>query len=138
MGHSFVKFRDRMELMPDSDVIIIVHVILDVSRKDSNSVQLTDNVKALLDYWNSLLDVYGPGCLRLNLDKFILTEADRKSLLGLVRSAKNTIESFGSTVSVSYLNNIVDAPAILEFYDRPTAEVLVAFDKFTELFKDEP
>jgi hypothetical protein len=39
----------------------------------------------------------------------------------------------GPVVPGDYLNRIVDAPAILEFYDWPIAKALAAFDKFTKL-----
>ncbi len=136
MGHSFIDFRDKTKMMSDGDIIIVAYVLNDVAQRGSISFELTENVKALLNSWNNLIDVYAPGCLDLNLNKFILTESDRRSLLSLIKSAINTIESFGSNVSGNYLNRIVDAPAILVFYDRPTAEVLVAFDKFTELLKN--
>ncbi len=137
MGYSFIEFRDKTKMMSDTDVVIIAHVIRDAVQKGSIQFEPTDNVKALIDSWSNLIDVYAPGCLDLQLDKYILTESDRQSLLGLITSAKNIIDGFGSTVPGSYLNRIVDAPAILEFLDRPTDEVIVAFNKFAELLNSE-
>lgn len=133
MGHSFIEFRNQTKMMTDGDVIIITHVILDVARPWHDSDQLTDNIKGLLNSWNNLLDVYGPGCLDLKLDQFILTEADRNDMLELTKKSCGHIQNFGAVIPGNYLNQIVNAPEILEFFDRPKEEILVAFDKFMEL-----
>jgi hypothetical protein len=136
MGHSFVEFRDQTQMMHDIEIVTVVHAILDATRKTSGSPQLTDNIKALLNSWSTIIDTYGPGCLDIDLNQFVRTDADRDCMLRLIECSRSMIQRFGSTVPGDYLNRIVGAPGVLKFVDRPTADVLVAFDKFIELLSD--
>lgn len=133
MGHSFVTFRDQTQMMHDAEIVIVVHAILEATRKTSDSPQLTNNIKALLHAWDTVSDTYGSGCLDIDLNQFVRTGADRDCLLRLIEFSRSRVQNFGSIVPGDYLNKIVDAPGVLQFVDRPTVDVLVAFDKFIEL-----
>jgi hypothetical protein len=138
MGHSFIKFRDRVQMMTDAEIVIIVHVILDVTRQtpDIAAPQLTDNIKALLDSWGALIDVYGPGSVGINFNESVRTDADRDCLLRLIDISRQSLQRFGMVVPGAYLNRVVDAPVILQFFDWPAAKALAAFDKFTTLLSN--
>jgi hypothetical protein len=135
MGHSYVKFRDRVQMMNDMEVIIAVHVILDVTRKTPTSPapRVTENIKNLLDSWEHLIDVYGPGMVGFNFSEFMQADEDRDCLLSLIDISRRRLQQFGAVVPAAYLNRVVDASAILEFEDRPIEKVFAAFDKFTQL-----
>ncbi len=135
MGHSYVKFSDRVQMMNDMEIIIAVHVILDVTRKtpDIPAPRVTENIKILLDSWEHLIDVYGPGMVGFNFSEYMQTDEDRDCLLRLIDISRRRLQQFGEVVPGDYLNRVVDASAILEFEDRPIAKVLTAFDKFTKL-----
>jgi hypothetical protein len=134
MGHSFVEFRDRVRMMNDAEIVVVVHIILDVTRQapDMPAPQLTENIEALLESWRTLIDVYGPGSVGIDFNEFVKTDEDRDSLLRLIDISRERVQRFGSVVPADYLNRVVDATAILEFYDWPASKVLEAFDKFTE------
>jgi hypothetical protein len=136
MGHSFVEFRDQTQMMHDIEIVTVVHAILDATRQTSDFPQLTDNIKALLNSWSTMIDTYGPGCLDIDLNQFLHTDADRDCMFRLIEFSRSKIQCFGPTVPGDYLNRIVDAPGVLQFVDRPTADVLVAFDKFIELLSN--
>jgi hypothetical protein len=91
----------------------------------------------LLKAWSTLLESYRPGCLDLTLNEFILTEADRHALVNLLLFARSRVQRFGPVVPGTYLKRIVNAPARLEWFDRPTADVLVAWDTLIELLDGE-
>ena len=135
MGHSFVKYRDQVQMMNDAEIIVVVHVILDVVREtpEISTLQLTENIKALVDSWRTFIDVYGPGMVGINFNESVQTDADRSCLLRLIEISRQSVQRFGPIVPADYINRVVDAMAILKFYDWPTAEVLTAFDKFTKL-----
>lgn len=137
MGHSFVEFKDRTRMLNDIEIVTVVHIVLDMVRQASDSLQLTDQVRALVDSWSALIDTYGPGLLDIDLNQFLRTDADRDSLLELLRASRDMLERFGPLIPGEYLNRIVDAPGVLEFVDRPTSEVQDAFDKFIELLMEE-
>jgi hypothetical protein len=59
-------------------------------------------------------------------------------MVSLLEFARSTVQRLGSLVPGHYLNRIVDAPAVLEFVDQPTVEILAAFDKFTAVLADAP
>jgi len=69
MGHSFIDFRERNRMLNDIEIITVVHVILDATRSFSEppDFQPTENIKAMLDSWNSLIDVYGSGTVNMIL-----------------------------------------------------------------------
>jgi hypothetical protein len=138
MGHSFVDFRDRTQMMHDIEIITVVHIILDVTRQTSeqHALQLTTNIKAMLDSWSALIDVYGPGTVGIDFNEFVHTDDDRDALLRLIELARQSIQRFGAVVPAGYMNRVIDAPAIFEFDDRPMAKVLAAFDKFIKLLGD--
>jgi hypothetical protein len=136
MGHSYIDFKDRWRMMNDAHIVIVVHVVLDEIRQHPDAVQLSEGVKALVDSWNTFIDVYGPGCLKIDFNEFVRTEADRISLLGVLNFARDSLLRFGDLIPGEYLNRIVDAPAILEFGDLPTSKVQAAFDNFIELLTE--
>jgi hypothetical protein len=135
MGHSFLKFKDQVKMLNDAEIVLVVHIILDVTRQtpDIRTLQLTESIKALVDSWQTFIDVYGSGMVGINFNKFVQTDADRDCLLKLIGISRQKVQSFGSVVPADYLNRVVDAPVILEFFDWPTAKLLAAFDKFSEL-----
>jgi hypothetical protein len=135
MGHSYVDFRDRTQMMHAIEIITIVHVILDVMRQTAEppALQPTENIKAILDSWGTMIDVYGSGTASINFNEFVHTDEDRNCLLKLIELARQKVQRFGPVVPGDYLNRITDAPAIFNFTDRPITKVLAAFDKFTEL-----
>ncbi len=136
MGHSFVEFGDQSRMMADVEIVTVVHAVLDAVRKAPDSFQLTANAKGLLDAWSTLIDVYGPGCLEIDFNRHIRTDADRDCMLRLIKLARGMMQRFGPTIPGDYLNAIVDAPGVLVFADRPTADVVVAFDRFIDLLSD--
>lgn len=75
-------------------------------------------------------------CENIDLNQFVHTDADRDCLFGLLELSRNPLQRFGSWVPGDYLNRIVDAQGVLDFVDRPTSEVLAAFDKFTGLLTE--
>jgi hypothetical protein len=135
MGHSFVEFRDRIQMMNDAEIVVVVHIILDVTRRtpDVLAPRVTENIKALLDNWEHLIDVYGPGSVGIDFSEFLQTDEDRDCLLSLIDISRQRVQRFGEVVPADYLNRVIDARVILEFFDWPTAKVLAAFDKFTKL-----
>lgn len=130
MGHSFLEFRNKSQLLNDFDIIFVVHITLDAIRNSSDRPTITSGIKELLDYWETLTNIYGPGCLETELDRFVVTEDDRACLLRLLELARSLIEHFGATVPGDYLNRIINAPALFHFPDEKTSNVLAAFDKF--------
>jgi hypothetical protein len=118
-------------LMQDVEIVAVVHILLDTAREAASSIQLTDGVAGLLGAWGSFIDVYAPGCLDVQLERFVQTDADRDSLLALASRARARVVQFGAAVPADYLDRIVDAPGVLEFGDWPVPGVLAAFDKFT-------
>jgi hypothetical protein len=122
-------------MMRDAEIVIVVHVILDVTRQtpDIPAPQLTENIKALLDSWGALIDVYGPGSVGIDFNESVRTDADRDCLLRLIDISRQSLQRFGPVVPGAYLNRVVDAPVILEFFDWPAAKALAAFDKFNKL-----
>jgi hypothetical protein len=135
MGHSYVDFRDRTQMMHDIEIITVVHVILDVMRHNSEplALQPTENIRAMVDSWSTMIDVYGSGTVNIDFNEVVHTEEDQTCLLELIELARQRVQRFGPVVPGDYLNRIIDAPAIFDFTDRPKAKVLAAFDKFTEL-----
>jgi hypothetical protein len=122
-------------MLNDAEIIVVVHIILDVTRKtpDVPAPRVTENINALLDNWEHLIDVYGSGMVSIDFDEFLRTDEDRDCLLSLIDSSCRRVQRFGEVVPAEYLNRVIDAVAILEFFDWPTAKALAAFDKFTRM-----
>jgi hypothetical protein len=122
-------------MMNDMEIIIVVHITLDVARKTPEVLtpRVTENIKALLDSWEHLIDVYGPGMVGINFNDFLRTDEDRDCLLSLIDISRLRVQRFGKVVPADYINRVVDAMAILVFEDRPIEKVLAAFDKFSRL-----
>jgi hypothetical protein len=137
MGHSYVEYRRRDLLMHDIEIVTVVSVVLDAVRNGTGVPRVTPNVKRLLESWENLFDAYGPGCLGFSLDEFVRTEEDRMCLRDLFELAANWLGRQGAVVSGEYLDRIVGAPGVLEFQDRPVADILVSFEKFRDLLVNE-
>jgi hypothetical protein len=133
MGHSYVEFRGRDLLMHDIEITTVVSVVVDAIRSATGTPSLTPNVAQLVGSWEQRGDVYGPGSLGFSLDDFVRSDEDRRCLLDLLDFAAKRLEQQGAVVSGSYLDRIVNAPGVLEFTDRRTADILPAFAKFRDL-----
>ncbi|HTE53215.1 MAG TPA: hypothetical protein VK698_20315 [Kofleriaceae bacterium] len=128
MGHSYVEYRGQHRLLPDIEIVTVVHLLLDASRQESPT--LTPGVAQLLAAWTTLIDTYGPGTIDVDLDGHLRTDADRDNLLRLIELARQRLQEAGPLVPGESMNRIVDAPGVLDFADRPVGDVLAAFDRF--------
>jgi hypothetical protein len=133
MGHSYVEFRGRSRLLQDVEIITVVHLVLDTARLEAGSPRLTDGVEALLGNWRTLIDVYAPGCLEVGLDASVRTDVDHDCLLSLLARSRSRLEGIGPVVPGPFLDEIIDAPAIFSFGDRPTPGVIRAHDRFASV-----
>lgn len=136
MGHSVVEYRGHVRRLHDIEIVTVVHVVLDARRAEGGAPPLTPGVERLLAAWSTMFDTYGPGTLDIELDGFLETDADRESLAALMQRARERLAAQGDVVSGAYMNRIVDAPGVLEFVDRPLADVLAAFDRFGAVLAD--
>jgi hypothetical protein len=137
MAHSFVEYHNQTRMMHDIEILIIVNITLDTLQDLPDHPRLTTNIRALFDFWKNHLDTYCPGCIELNLNNYVLSDADNVCLLKLFALARQKVCNFGSIVSGDYLNRVIDVPAVLEFVDRPISDILPAFDKFIALLHTE-
>ena len=138
MGHSVVEYRGRTRRLHDIEIVTVVHVVLDAWRSEPGAATVTPGVARLLAAWSTMIDTYGPGTLDVELDPFLETEADRESLSRLMQRARERLAARGDVVPGEYMNRIVDAPGVLEFVDRPVADVLAAFDRFGAVLVEPP
>jgi hypothetical protein len=120
MGHSMVDFQGRHVLLDDADLILVAHAALDASGAGAADAVPAAGLHALLESWRGLMDVYGPGCVELGLDRFIVTDADRAALAALLSATKRHLREQGTVLTAEYLNRIVGAPGVLLFHDRQT------------------
>ncbi len=138
MGHSVVEYRGQARRLRDIEIVTVVHIALDAWRSEPGAAPVTPGVERLLGAWSTMFDTYGPGTLDIELDGFLETEADRESLSGLLQRARDRLAGQGDVVPGDYMNRIVDAPGVLEFVDRPLADVLGAFDRFGAVLAGPP
>lgn len=138
MGHSVVEYRGRSRRLHDIEIVTVVHIVLDARRSEDGAPPVTPGVERLLAAWSTMFDTYGPGTLDVELDGYLESEADRESLSRLMQRARARLAGQGDVVSGDYMNRIVDAPGVLEFVDRPLADVLAAFDRFAAVMADSP
>ena len=109
MAHSYVEFDNHRQLMHDIENVCVVSVVLDVVGDGRTS--LTESIRGLLESWRRLLDPYIAGCLDLQLDNFVRSDADQSCLRELLRNARDRLHSFGDIIPGEYLNRVVAAPA---------------------------
>lgn len=138
MGHSVVEYRGQARRLHDIEIVTVVHIVLDAWRSEQGAPPVTPGVERLLAAWTAMIDTYGPGTLDVELDGFLQTDADRESLSRLMQRARERLAARGDVVTGDYMNRIVDAPGVLEFVDRPVADVLAAFDRFGAVLVDPP
>jgi hypothetical protein len=112
---------------------MVVHILIDALKQNDFQSPLTANIKNLIHYWKGILDVSGAGILDSKLDQFVITENDRESILRVLQLSKRAIGALGPTISATFLDRVVGAPQLFRFVDRPTIEVLAAFDKFIDI-----
>ncbi|WP_020585940.1 hypothetical protein [Desulfobacter curvatus] len=133
MGHSYIEIGERSHLMHDGIIIAVCYIMVDTAHREASKIDLTLNVRSLLKAWQSLVEDSAPGCIDLDLDRFLLTPADRNSLYELAHKARNYVRRFGPKVPGPYLNNLIKAPYLMEFDDQPTDKILAAYDVFMAL-----
>ena len=133
MAHSFVDYHGEHILLRDGDIIIVVYLMMAEKSRMAQSNSVPPFLGKLFEWWEELLEVYGPGCLDLKLDTFLTDEEARAFITRLIDSTKQTISAFGEAIPGDYLNRLVRAPDIIIFGDQPIGYAVGALERLKNL-----
>ena len=129
MGHSYVDFGGHSELFADIDVIVWVRCLAAEDDLTQPSACDSSRLRAMLVFWRYPEAFPGPGCINLELDKYMEDEGSREELQSLMKKVEERIKEFGRVVPCEYLNRIKSPPGY-EFHDLPSERVLNVLDRF--------
>ena len=127
MAHSYVSYGGNHVHMHDLEIILTAFSI--VRFAEAHPAQYPLATYPYLAGWRDMLEVYAPGCLDLALDEHLATTDDVDRFCDLVQATKADLAEQGETIPAARLNQVVDAPALFEFGDRPTRKMLADLDQ---------
>jgi len=131
MAHSYVSFGDNSVHMHDIEIILTAFYILRYAESHPN--EYPEAEYPYLSVWRDVLEVYAPGCLDLELDQYLTRPEGVERFRKLALAARADLAAQGETIPGSRLNEMVDAPELFEFGDRPKAKMLADFDRLLEV-----
>ncbi len=132
MAHSYLSYRQADLLLHDIEIILVAHIAAHVLKTDVDAPRTTRPVRAMVEEWATLLDVYMPGALDLELDKHVTTMADQRSLISLLEHCRNLVLSKGPTIEKKYFDAAIGEQDSFDFPDRKSDDIAKMFTKFIE------
>ncbi len=127
MGWSIQKFEDRLRIINDLDVVVIVYLIRD-EMKRGGFPDLNEAIQA----WENELRISGPGCFDLRLEEVLSARGARVQLMTILDTIRARLVGSGRDIPASFLNerNVVDG---MVFFDFPQSVAVKAIDQFRSL-----
>lgn len=105
MGHSFTSFRGKHVRAKDYKIETWLRLM--VRQIDSLSVVPT-SLHVAHDYWVDHARNYANGCMDLDLDRYLVEEEERNTVLELCSNIQAQLELFGKFIPKEFLNELCD------------------------------
>jgi hypothetical protein len=136
MAHSFVDFQDQYIRLHDSDLSVAVLFWIESGerwmRENESDSKL---VSCQFSEWFERVSGSGPGCIDLELDRFLANEKSISLNLRFIDMATHRIESFGSHIPKSVLVDLSQLQGVFEG-DYPSSLVLTALNAIKKVIVD--
>jgi hypothetical protein len=136
MGHSYVSYRGKTVMLHDSAILRVRGLTTAYLRAHPHAAP-KGGAGELFAGWAEPIEAYGSGCMGMDLDETLRTDADAASARRVLTQAMRWVAQLGTVISGHFLNQLVGQPGVFEFDDRPADKVCAEFAQLIGLFGPE-
>lgn len=133
MAHSIQNIGDKAAIINDSDLLILVGIMLDEINDAGSSYNA---LSSFSERWDKARKLSGPGTLVLELDLVAANPKAKLELDNLFSSVEQKLNDWGEVISAATANEKWRIQGVT-FADCPTSRVVSAISKLRELFENE-
>ena|ERR1044071_1977364 len=130
MASSYLAVGDRIKLIDDVDLLVLVHLLL---RHAEASADVADS--GLSELLRNTLKMYGPGVIDLPLDAIVADPSRKAHFLSLLDAVDNELDGMGQAYPVGLLKNGWLTRGVRLNNDYQTAPIRSAVSTARDLLK---